>query len=93
MKILRLTLKKKWFDMISSGIKKEEYRTPGKWIYSRLVRKDYDAIEFVNGYGADKPRFLIEYRGFHHGVGKPEWGAAEGQTYVVIAMGRLLSKP
>jgi len=26
MKILEMTLKKKWFDMISSGEKKEEYR-------------------------------------------------------------------
>lgn len=26
MKILHLTLKKKWFDMIASGEKKEEYR-------------------------------------------------------------------
>lgn len=29
-KILHLTLKKKWFDLISSGEKKEEYREIGK---------------------------------------------------------------
>ena len=53
--VLRLTLKKKWFDMIASGEKKEEYREikhywmdrlikkgdPGKW-----TNKDENGIEF-----------------------------------------------
>lgn len=36
MKILRLTLKKKWFDMILSGDKKEEYRDPKEYWLRRL---------------------------------------------------------
>jgi len=36
-KILHLTLKKKWFDMIASGEKKEEYRTIKKYWAKRLV--------------------------------------------------------
>lgn len=37
MRILHLTLKKKWFDMIASGEKKEEYREIKPYWVSRLV--------------------------------------------------------
>lgn len=37
MKVLHLTLKKKWFDMILSGEKKEEYREIKDYWISRLV--------------------------------------------------------
>jgi hypothetical protein len=37
MKILHLTLKKKWFDMISSGEKKEEYREVKDYWMKRLA--------------------------------------------------------
>jgi len=37
MKILHLTLKKKWFDMIVSGEKKEEYREKKTYWCRRLV--------------------------------------------------------
>jgi hypothetical protein len=38
MKVLHLTLKKKWFDMIASGEKKEEYRDLKSYWASRLVQ-------------------------------------------------------
>lgn len=37
MKTLYLTLKKKWFDMIVSGVKKEEYRESKVYWLKRLV--------------------------------------------------------
>lgn len=37
MKTLRLTLTKKWFDMIFSGEKKEEYRAIRAYWFNRLV--------------------------------------------------------
>src|SRR6478609_2178429 len=37
MKILHLTLKKKWFDMIASGEKKEEYRELKPYWAKRLI--------------------------------------------------------
>lgn len=37
MKVLHLTLKRKWFDMIVSGEKKEEYRELKKFWASRLL--------------------------------------------------------
>lgn len=39
MKVLHLTLKKKWFDMIASGEKKEEYREIKPYWVSRLVEE------------------------------------------------------
>ena len=38
MKILHLTLKKKWFDMVASGEKKEEYRDIKIYWWTRLVQ-------------------------------------------------------
>ena len=37
--VLRLTLKKKWFDMIAAGIKKEEYREWKPYWFNRLKEK------------------------------------------------------
>lgn len=69
MKILRLSLHKLPFDIMKTGDKKLEFRKPSKWIMSRLVDKNgepkhYDYVEFTNGYGADKPKFMAEYKGF-----------------------------
>jgi hypothetical protein len=36
-KVLRLTLKKKWFDMIASGEKKEEYREVKDYWMKRIA--------------------------------------------------------
>lgn len=68
-KILHLSLKKNWFDLMVSGEKKKEFRSGGSWIRSRLYDKndyprDYDFIKFVNGYGKDKPYFICEYIDF-----------------------------
>lgn len=41
MKILHLTLKKKWFDMIASGEKKEEYRELKDYWYTRLYHWEH----------------------------------------------------
>lgn len=40
MRILHLTLKKKWFDMILSGEKKEEYREAKPYWENRLMNFD-----------------------------------------------------
>jgi hypothetical protein len=85
MKILHLTLKKKWFDMILSGEKKEEYREIKSYWWIRLVQcgefdlmkiimtKDYDTIKFTNGYQKNAPWFLIECKGIDIGSAVPEW--------------------
>jgi len=89
--VLRLTLKRKWFDMIARGEKKEEYRAPSKWILSRLLDKNYDLVEFRNGYAPDAPMVAVEYLGWAFAAeGRPEWGAVPEKRYVTIRLGRVL---
>ncbi len=47
MKTLHLTLKKKWFDMIASGEKKEEYREIKGYWFLRLVFNSSSVIKYV----------------------------------------------
>ena len=91
LQVLRLTLKRRWFDMIAAGIKREEYRLPGAWILSRLGGKEYDRIEFKNGYGPDVPCCVVEYLGYDLATGNPAWGAVPGTLYKVIRLGRVIS--
>ena len=67
---LKLTLKKKPFEVMVTGEKTIEYRCPSRWIESRLYDKDnnkreYDFIEFTNGYGYHRPFFKAIYNGFY----------------------------
>lgn len=62
MKILHLTLKKKWFDLIASGQKTIEYREMKLYWIRRLIGKKFDCIEFRNGYGKDAPKLTIELK-------------------------------
>jgi len=60
MKVLRLTLFKKWFDEIVAGRKKVEYRDMKPYWSSRLLRKRFDYVLFVNGYGPGRPSVLVK---------------------------------
>ena len=62
MKTLHLNLKRKWFDMILSGEKKEEYREFKKyWIDRLTIDKSYLQI------GSSKdPNYLINEKPFSH---------------------------
>jgi len=92
LRVLRLTLKRRWFDMIASGEKREEFREQGKWIDSRVnANKEYDVVEFKNGYGPNVPTCVVEYRGYDWATGNPAWGAEPGKRYKVIYLGRVLS--
>lgn len=46
MKILYLSLKRKWYNEIASGRKKEEYRDITPYYANRLVGQKYDAVKF-----------------------------------------------
>lgn len=105
MKTLHLTLKKKWFDMILLGEKKEEYREiKAYWIkrlnyaytdfngkhYSFPLRT-YDFINFKNGYAKNAPSFIIECKGITTGNAKPEWSDNwEGEVFI-IKLGNIVS--
>ena len=64
MKILKLTIKKKYYNDIKLGKKKIEYREYKSYWIKRLIGKSYDMIEFKNGYKKDSPRMLVEYHGY-----------------------------
>lgn len=69
-RVLHLTVKKEWFQIMVTREKPFELRRKSKWIESRLFNKDgslkpYDLISITNGYGKDKPNFVAEYQGFH----------------------------
>lgn len=63
--VLRLSLKKKWFEMILSGEKKEEYREVKRfWICRLLSNLEYlTDLEEVNNIGPDFKRFdFVEFK-------------------------------
>jgi hypothetical protein len=83
--ILNLNLKRKWFDMILSGEKKEEYREIKPFwnrIFSSYIKikgKYYHPIDviicFSNGYAKDRDAFYCSVNGMKVGYGKEKWGA------------------
>lgn len=87
--MLTLPIKKKWFDMIKSGEKKEEYRERTEYWeirFSNLFDGLYGEKRYVlfrNGYGNDKPtiKCFVE---MSKGIGKPEWGAELNKEYYVL---------
>jgi hypothetical protein len=69
MKILQLTLKKAPFNVMVTGEKQVEIREKSRWMIMRLYDRNgserkYDAVKFVNGYGKNRPYFIVEYLGF-----------------------------
>lgn len=81
--VLHLTLKKYWFDMIKSGVKKEEYREIKDYWIKRFkdmsleppfkAFKSFSVIEFKNGYAKDAPIIRVEFKGIRIGKPKIEW--------------------
>lgn len=96
-KTLKLVLKRKWWDMIASGEKKEEYRELTEYWESRLVDypkwthmgffKEFDAVTFYLGYSKDRPSMTFKVKDIRIGLGKSEWGAEPGKEYFVIKLG------
>lgn len=63
MKTLTLTLKKKWFDMIKSGEKKEEYRYTNYYWVARLLKNARNPIS-GNFESPDGRTFVKEFKTF-----------------------------
>jgi len=89
MRILHLTLKKQWFDMIASGWKTEEYRAITHYWTVRLVPNRYDYISFRNGYSKNAPRITVELKDIFVGVGSKAWGAPSERVFI-LRLGRIL---
>lgn len=99
---LHLNLKRKWFDMILEGEKKEEYREIKPFwdkrlfhLFPQIIRNEVfypivDTITFSNGYAKDRPQFVIELKGIEKQLGKTYWGAEEGKRYYVLQLGKII---
>jgi hypothetical protein len=106
MKVLHLTLKKKWFDMIASGEKKEEYRELKPYWWTRLgywhesehetgyydygFNKMPDIIQFKNGYSKDSPTIKVKCENISIGEAKPEWSDNAKGSFFIIELGEIL---
>lgn len=97
--MLILPIKKKWFDMIKSGEKKEEYREIKQYYTSRF--RNYLSIPCIidrTTVHIANPKFEIIFRnGYNHnspsikcrcvvytGQGKEEWGAEPNKEYYIL---------
>ena len=90
--MLTLPIKKKWFDMILSGEKEEEYREIKPYYTSRfrhiwqgsLIGGEAERkICFRNGYSDKSPSFIATVT-LNIGHGNSEWGAEAGKEYYVL---------
>ena len=91
--MLTLPIKKKWFDMIKSGEKKEEYRELKPYYHRRFTYFDEDLSEalikgamqiiFRNGYRKDSPKIKCLVN-IDIGSGNSEWGAIPNKEYYVL---------
>jgi hypothetical protein len=99
-KVLHLTLKKKWFDMIASGEKTEEYREIKDYWIKRFVEtsikrlepfKHFNAIRFKNGYSKNAPSMLVEFKGIAIGTPKPKWSDNWKGDVFIIKLGKILN--
>lgn len=97
--MLILPIKKKWFEMILSGEKTEEYREIKTYYSSRFVKaglisitpKGYissgmsSIVIFRNGYSRKSPYFRARVMASIN-KGKTEWGAKPEKKYFVLTI-------
>lgn len=83
--MLIFPIKRRWFDMIRSGEKKEEYRDKTPYYDARLgdcVDKEIDVL-LRNGYAGTSPTVKATVL-VTVGTGRPEWGASPGVECYVL---------
>ena len=93
--MLTLPIKKKWFDMIATGKKTDEYRVIKPYYTKRFINAgllDSDGktttgeevmIALRNGYSKDAPTLIATVR-LMFGEGREEWGAVDGEFYYIL---------
>ena len=62
-RILHLNLFRKYFDAIVNGTKTIEYRKKTDYWKKRIENREYDYIQFRNGYAKVAPTMVVEYKG------------------------------
>lgn len=87
MKTLHLVLKREWFDAISSGDKREEYRDITDYWRKRLEGKHFDVVKFRNGYRKDARTMVFRVEKITVGLGLFQWGAPFTEEVFIIHLG------
>lgn len=59
--------------------------------YGEYELRNYDLVEFTNGYGKDKPAVTFECKGIKIGQGNAEWGAPAKDVFI-IQLGKEVSR-
>ncbi|MCP5019741.1 MAG: ASCH domain-containing protein [Ketobacter sp.] len=99
MKILHLTLKRKWFDLIASGEKRYEYREDKQYWRTRLLCecgnfRKFDIIRFRNGYSKDARQIDVEFIGGAF-TNSNTWNPQHGEEFtgkiIVLELGQVLA--
>ena len=94
--MLVLPIKKKWFDMIKSGEKKEEYREIKPYWFARfknnlfclydenlVIHLGTGRVIFKNGYQKNAPKIMCKVD-ITTRRGNTEWGAEPFKMYYVL---------
>lgn len=100
--MLTLPTKGKWFYMLLSGEKPEEYREIKPYYTVRFsnifnmvegipLDKAVNQIRFTNGYGNSVPSFIADCHLERH-TGRAEWGAEENVEYYVLHLHKIIWK-
>lgn len=84
---LHLVLRHKWYDMIESGKKSEEYREINDYWKKRFEKFSYSRVRFHRGYTSRTLTF--ELKKIKIGTGNPEWGAPCYDVFI-LKLGRLV---
>ena len=95
--MLILPIKKKWFNMILSGEKTEEYREIKPYYETRFRNVwgypaywgEYHRVMFRNGYSKNSPAVIVDCT-LSIKTGNPEWGAEPGKKYFVLTIQQFL---
>lgn len=87
MQTLRLTIKRRWFDMVAHGEKTEEYREIKQYYEHRLLPLfgERFAVILRNGYRENAPTITATAT-VRVGEGRQEWGAEKGKKYYILTL-------
>lgn len=98
--ILNLTIKRRWFDMIASGEKREEYRGEDNrqvnTAWEMIANDEPVAYTMVlrNGYSMGSPALAVRVYGIILRNGDdsvhPEWGEPTDRAHFAIMLGNVL---
>ena len=81
---LHLNLSREFFAAIAAKKKRIEYRSQSGYWKKRLEGRQFDMIEFRNGYATKAPKMLVEFGGLRrYGRGRT--------AYYAIQLGRILN--